>query len=163
MISQCFIKDTSKLNTYFNDVEFMSNFSPDVKFVYGPSPLFYNTNSLMLLALKKKGIKVYIMDGDAITNVHPFIDENGLACVSISMNAKGTNIWKNMTGDNIGRSIAIVKDGYAKSWPTVNAEISNGRSVIRGDFTFNEVQDLANGFNSRRLPIKFRILDEVIQ
>ena len=71
-------------------------------------------------------------------------------------------MWRNMTGNNIGRSIAIVVDGYVKSWPTVNDEIPNGRSEISGNFTVNEGQDLANVLKSGKLPAPAHITQEAI-
>ena len=59
----------------------------------------------------------------------------------MAMNADGANIWRATTGSNKGRSVAIVLDGYAKSWPTVNDEIPNGMPldiIEKGKRSFEE-------------------------
>lgn len=161
VVGGCNIKDTSKLNSHFNDDEFMSNFNPDIKFVYAFNPGDKTRENLLVVALKKKGINGYVMDGAVITDAQQAI-EKGVVKVSMTMNSDGTNIWKTTTGSNIGKSVAIVLDGFAKSWPTVNGEIPNGRSEISGDFTVNEGQDLANVLKSGKLPAPAHITQEAI-
>ena len=101
------------------------------------------------------------MDGGVITDAQQVID-NGEVKVSMVMNSDGANIWRATTGFKQGRSVAIVLDGYTKSWPTVNDEIPNGRSEISGDFTVNEGQDLANVLKSGKLPAPAHITQEAI-
>jgi SecD/SecF fusion protein len=48
------------------------------------------------------------------------------------------------------------------SYPTVQAEISGGRSSITGNFTVNEAKDLANILKSGKLPAPARIIEEAI-
>ena len=67
-----------------------------------------------------------------------------------------------MTKDNIGKSIAIVLDGYVYSAPTVNAEISGGSSQITGNFTVEEAKDLANTLKSGKMPAPAHIVQENI-
>ena len=155
------LKDTAIVNSYINDEGFMSNFNPDLKFVFAFNPGDDSKQSFMLLALKKKGSNGYVMDGGVITDAQQVID-NGEVKVSMAMNADGANIWRATTGSNKGRSVAIVLDGYAKSWPTVNDEIPNGRSEISGNFTVNEGQDLANVLKSGKLPAPAHITQEAI-
>ena len=61
----------------------------------------------------------------------------------MSMNQEGAKLWKRLTAENIGRSVAIVLDGYVYLFncPVRN---SGGRSSITGNFTVNEAKDLAN-------------------
>ncbi|MBT3622387.1 MAG: protein translocase subunit SecD, partial [Flavobacteriales bacterium] len=82
--------------------------------------------------------------------------------VSMEMNAEGAKQWKRLTAENISKSVAIVLDGYVYSYPTVQAEISGGRSSITGNFTVNEAKDLANILKSGKLPAPARIIEEAI-
>ena len=161
VVGYTLLKDTSILNSYINDEEFMSNFDQDVKFVLAFAPGDETNQTFVVIALKKKGNNGYVMDGGVITDAQQVLD-NGEVKVSMSMNADGANIWKATTGNNIGRSVAIVLDGYAKSWPTVNDEIPNGRSEISGNFSVNEGQDLANVLKSGKLPAPAHITQEAI-
>jgi len=155
------LKDTAELNSYINDEGFMSNFVPDVKFALAFAPGDDSKQTFVLIALKKKGSNGFVMDGGVITDAQQVLD-NGEVKVSMSMNADGANIWRATTGNNKGRSVAIVLDGYVKSWPTVNDEIPNGRSEISGDFTVNEGKDLANVLKSGKLPAPAHITQEAI-
>ena len=65
-----------------------------------------------------------------------------------------------MTGNNIGKSIAIVLDDYVYSYPTVNTKISGGSSQITGNFTTEEAKDLANVLKSGKMPAPARIVQE---
>jgi len=78
------------------------------------------------------------------------------------MNAEGAKQWKRLTAENIGKSVAIVLDGFVYSFPTVQAEISGGRSQITGNFTVEEAKDLANILKSGKLPAPARIIEEAI-
>ena len=169
IVGYTLLKDTAVLNSYINDESFMSNFDPDLKFALGFAPNDESKQTFVVIALKKKGNNGYIMDGGVITEAQQVLD-NGVVKVSMNMNADGANIWKAATGrasaskgeDGRGKSIAIVLDGYAKSWPTVNDEIPNGRSEISGSFTVNEGKDLANVLKSGKLPAPAHITQEAI-
>ena len=80
----------------------------------------------------------------------------------MAMNAEGARQWKRLTADNIGKSVAIVLDNYVYSFPTVQAEISGGRSQITGNFSINEANDLSNILKSGKLPAPARIIEEAI-
>ena len=62
-------------------------------------------------------------------------DHYGKPAVSMSMNTDGARRWAQLTKHNIGKSIAIVLDGYVYSAPNVNNEITGGNSQITGHFT----------------------------
>ena len=103
------------------------------------------------------------MEGDVITDARQdFGQFNGSPEVSMTMNAEGARAWKRLTGENIGNSVAIVLDKYVYSFPTVQAEITGGRSQITGNFTINEASDLANILKSGKLPAPARIIEEAI-
>ena len=74
-------------------------------------------------------VKSISMVTDARTDFGQF---NGTPEVSMAMNAEGARQWKRLTA-NIGKSVAIVLDNYVYSFPTVQAEISGGRSQITGN------------------------------
>ena len=103
------------------------------------------------------------MQGDVVTDANQqFAQFASTAEVSMSMNAEGAKQWKRLTAENIGKSVAIVLDGFVYSFPTVQAEISGGRSQITGNFTVEEAKDLANILKSGKLPAPARIIEEAI-
>jgi SecD/SecF fusion protein len=78
------------------------------------------------------------------------------------MNAEGTSTWARITRENINRCIAVVLDGYVRSYPRVMAEISGGNTEITGDFTIEEANDLVNILKSGELPFGLKIVEEQI-
>jgi SecD/SecF fusion protein len=95
-----------------------------------------------------------------ITDAAQDFDQTGRAEVTMSMNGTGARIWKNLTGANVGRRIAIVLDGYVYSAPVINGEIAGGRSSISGSFTVEEAKDLANVLKAGKLPAPTRIVED---
>ena len=93
------------------------------------------------------------LDGSVVTEAtEQYAQRGATAEVSMTMNAEGTQEWSRMTGENIGKCIAIVLDGYVYSAPRVNSKIDKGQSQITGDFTIQEAKDLANVLNSGKVP-----------
>ncbi len=80
--------------------------------------------------------------------------------VTMNMNAAGASRWSTITGAEIGKSIAILLDGYVYSAPTVNGRIDGGRSSITGNFTPQEAQDLENVLKSGKMQAGVRIVQE---
>ena len=54
---------------------------------------------------------------------------------------------------------AIVFDGTVSTFPTVQGEITGGRSQITGNFTVTEAKTLATILNSGAYPARMRILE----
>ena len=164
VVGFCAVKDTSVLNDYLNDPAVIKFFPVDVKFSYTVKPYDSEEKFVQLVALRvtnRDGKSA--MEGDVVTDAsQAFGQYNSSAEVSMSMNQEGAKQWKRLTAENIGKSIAIVLDGYVYSYPTVQSEISGGRSAISGDFSVNEAKDLANILKSGKLPAPARIIEEAI-
>jgi SecD/SecF fusion protein len=163
MVGQAFIKDTARVNHMLSLVRNM--FPRDMKLAWTVKPPRTEApDVLQLVALKvtsRDGSPA--LGGDVITNARQDYDQNGKIEVSMSMNSEGARIWKRLTGENIGKQIAIVLDGYIYSYPNVNSEIPNGMSSITGgSMTVEEAQDLANILKAGKLPAPARIVAEEI-
>ena len=164
VVGFCTIKDTAKLNEYLADVEVMKNFPLDVKFAYTVKPYDSDGKFMQLIGLKVSGRDGKAsLEGDVVTDARQeFGQFNANPEVSMTMNSEGAKQWKRLTAENIGKSVAIVLDGFVYSFPTVQSEISGGRSQITGNFTINEAKDLANILKSGKLPAPARIIEEAI-
>ena len=164
VVGFCAIKDTVKLNEYLADVEVMKNFPLDVKFAYTVKPYDPDGQFMQLIGLKVSGRDGKAsLEGDVVTDARQdFGQFNANPEVSMTMNSEGAKQWKRLTAENIGKSVAIVLDGFVYSFPTVQSEISGGRSQITGNFTINEAKDLANILKSGKLPAPARIIEEAI-
>ena len=104
------------------------------------------------------------LEGDVITNARSQVSQSGKAEyeVSMSMNSDGARKWAHLTKQNLGKSIAIVLDGFVYSYPTVQSEITGGNSQITGNFTTEEAQDLANVLKSGKLPAPATIVEDTV-
>ena len=158
------VKDTAKVNAYLSMPEVKDFFPRDVQFAWTVKPFDTEGKFVQLVALRGDSRnKKAAMEGDVITDARQdFGQFNGSPEVSMTMNTEGARAWKRLTGENIGKSVAIVLDKYVYSFPTVQAEITGGRSQITGNFTINEASDLANILKSGKLPAPARIIEEAI-
>jgi SecD/SecF fusion protein len=156
------IKDTAKVNQMLRKVK--SIFPRNMILAWTVKPRATGqANLLELVALKASRDNKAALGGDVIVDARQDYDQNGRVEVTIQMNSEGSKTWKRLTGENIGKQVAIVLDGYVYSYPVVNDEIPNGRSSISGgDMTVTEAQDLANILKAGKLPAPSRIMEEAV-
>lgn len=156
------IKDTARIN---NMLKIVGDIFPrDLKLVWSVKPNPNTPDILELVALKasyRDGSSA--LGGDVIVDARQDYDQNGGIAVDMQMNAQGAKVWKRLTGESIGKQIAIVLDNYVYSYPVVNGEIPSGRSSISGgNMDLNEAQDLANILKAGKLPAPARIVEEAV-
>jgi preprotein translocase subunit SecD len=80
--------------------------------------------------------------------------------VAIDFSPVGTQIFAEVTEQNVGKQLAIVLDGTVCSAPRINERIPGGRAVITGQFTVEDAQDLAIVLRAGALPAPVTILEE---
>jgi preprotein translocase subunit SecD len=103
--------------------------------------------------------KVAAVSGQDLRGAKPTIDENNRPAVSFSLKNEGARKFGKITGENIGRSLAIVLDNRVMSAPRIEGRISDeGR--ISGSFTSQEVADLSLTLRSGALPASLTYLEE---
>lgn len=155
-------KDTARVNALFRRPDIKALFPANLSFAWNAKGIEATNGDeiLGLEALKKGEGQAAPLEGDVITDAAQDYDQAGKAEVSMSMNGTGARIWKNLTGANVGRRIAIVLDGYVYSAPVINGEIPGGRSSISGSFTVEEAKDLANVLKAGKLPAPTRIVED---
>jgi len=157
-------RDTAQVNAYLNTKQVKETLPRDLGFRWGVKAIDKKGEIYQLYAIKVTNRDGRApLGGDVITDARAdFSQTSAYANVSMSMNAEGSKTWARMTKDNIGKSIAIVLDGYVYSAPTVNTEITGGSSQITGNFTVEEAKDLANTLKSGKMPAPARIVQEDI-
>jgi preprotein translocase subunit SecD len=103
--------------------------------------------------------KVAAVSGQDLRGAKPSIDENNRPAVSFSLKNEGARKFAKVTGENIGRYLAIVLDNRVMSAPRIDGRISDeGR--ISGSFTQQEVADLSLTLRSGALPANLTYLEE---
>lgn len=155
-------RDTAKVDAYLNSKAVKDVLPRDLKFVWSVNSVDKKTPLFELIALKitnRDGSAP--LEGNVITDASDdFSQSTGFAKVNMTMNAEGAKKWARLTKENIGKSIAIVLDGYAYSYPRVQGEITGGSSEITGQFSANEAKDLANVLKSGKMPAPAKIVQE---
>jgi len=76
----------------------------------------------------------------------------------ITFNEKGTEIWQNLTKNNINKSIAIVIDNRVYAAPVVRDEIKGGKCIITGNFSLEDVTMLKSLLGNEKLPLEFEVV-----
>lgn len=79
--------------------------------------------------------------------------------VSLEFNDEGNKIFEKVTGENVGRELAIFLDGEIISNPVIQQKISGGRAQINGSFTAQEARDLVNNLNFGALPLPIELIN----
>src|SRR3989449_2503824 len=103
--------------------------------------------------------KVAAVTGRDLRNARPSLDENNRPAVSFTLNSEGGRKFGKVSGENIGRQLAIILDGRVQSAPTLESRITTeGR--ISGSFTQEEVQNLSLILRSGALPASLTYLEE---
>ncbi len=155
--------DTAKVNAMLNSQIAKAILPRDARFYWTVKAIDEAGSYYQLVALKAQRDGRASLEGDVITDARAdFSQLSAYANVSMSMNAEGAKIWQRLTKDNIGKSVAIVLDGYVYSFPTVQNEIAGGNSQITGNFTVEEAKDLANTLKSGKMPAPARIIEESV-
>lgn len=157
-------KDTAEVNAIFKKEQVSSLFPRNMMFRWTANPVDKEGYYFRLIALKSTSRDGKApLTGDVITDARQDYDQfGGRPEVAMSMNSEGAKTWARMTKENIGKSIAIVLDDYVRSYPTVQNEITGGRSSITGLETVEEATDLANILKSGKMPAPARIMQEDI-
>ncbi|GAA4433165.1 protein translocase subunit SecDF [Pontibacter saemangeumensis] len=158
------VRDTAKINDIFSRPEVRAIFPPNMKFLWGVKPVAGENRQefVEFYAIKKGRGGNAPMTGDVINDARQDFDQTGRPEISMTMNPTGAKKWARLTGDNVGRQVAIVLDDYVYSAPVVQGEITGGSSSISGNFTVEEAQDLANILKAGKMPAPTRIVEEAV-
>lgn len=88
------------------------------------------------------------------------VDRYGKPNVQFSLNASGSKKFSKVTGENVGKRLAIVLDNQIMSAPVIKDKITTPDAEIEGNFTIEEAEDLALVLRSGSLPASVIYLEE---
>jgi len=105
--------------------------------------------------------KKVLMSGDVVADarVRPGTQLEG-PYVELVLSDRGARIFEQITGDNVGRNLAIVLDGKVASAPVIREKIAGGNASITGNFDIKEARDLAIVLRAGALPAPIKIIEE---
>ncbi len=155
-------KDTATVNSYLKLDQVKAIMPRNLAFKWTAKAIDKEEKFFRLIAIKVTGRDGRApLEGDVITDARQdYADMGSRPEVSMTMNSEGAKVWARLTKDNVGKSIAIVLDGYVRSYPNVNGEITGGRSSITGLESVEEAKDLANILKSGKMPAPAVIIAE---
>ncbi|MGM9485429.1 protein translocase subunit SecD [Roseateles sp. NT4] len=91
--------------------------------------------------------KQVVLTGDALIDAQTGFDENHQPSVDLTLDAKGSRIFKDLTRENVGKRMAIILfekgKGEVVTAPVIRSEIPNGRVKISGAMTTQDANDTA--------------------
>lgn len=106
------------------------------------------------------------LGGDALQDARVQIDQQkNEPYVSLEFKAQGAKIFEQLTGENIGKRLAIILDGNVYSAPNIQTKIGGGRAQITlGSGGYNrllkEAKDLALVLRAGALPVQLDFLEQ---
>ena len=155
--------DTAAVNAIINSPIAKTILPADLKLAWtvNPEKMQGGHETFQLVALKTLNGQP-VLNGDVVTRATSEYDNLQGQVVSMTMNDEGARQWSRITGDNIGKAIAIVLDDQVYSFPNVNSQIDGGRSQISGRFTVEEAGDLANVLESGKMVARVNVASESV-
>ena len=81
--------------------------------------------------------------------------------VGLALNSRGARVFDEITGQNVGKQLAIVLDDIVQSAPVIRERISGGKAQISGSFTTEEAHDLAIVLRAGALPAPVDIIQNL--
>ena len=105
--------------------------------------------------------KVPVISGSDLKTAYISQDEFGRPAVGFELKSEAAGKFGDFTMRNIGRRLAIVLEGKVVSAPVIRSRISD-RGQITGNFTPQEVRDLALILRTGSLPTSLSFLQEKV-
>lgn len=158
------VADTSIINRVINSKEGRLSLSSQIHLFWDAKPMQGtegkgDEEAIILYPIRGRKAP---LEGEVITQASQVFDESSKPSVSMQMNTDGARKWRELTGQNVGKRVAVVLDNIVYSDPVIQGEIPNGSTSITGNFTLEEAVDLANVLKSGKLPTPVRIVEEAV-
>lgn len=107
----------------------------------------------------------YDVTGEYLTSARRDSDNRGTICLQFNFNARGGQLFGGLTGDNLPdtnpefhRLLAIILNDRVVSAPRINGIIRSS-GIITGQFTRQEIDDLASVLNAGELPASLKLVE----
>ena len=109
--------------------------------------------------------KQVVLTGENLTDAQPgFDNQTQEAAVHLTLDAKGSRIFKDITRENVGKRMAILLfekgKGEVVTAPVIRSEIGGGRVQISGRMTSVEANDVALLLRAGSLAAPMEIIEE---
>jgi SecD/SecF fusion protein len=165
IVGYAHVSDMAKIDEYLNLKQVKDLLPRYLTFKWSVKAMSEDEQYYQLYAIRSNRDGTPALSGDVVTDATADFAQQQMGrqseqAVSMSMNAEGAKAWARLTKENIGKSVAIILDDLVYSAPTVQNEITGGRSEITGHFTPEEAKDLANVLKSGKMAASVNIVQE---
>ncbi|MCL7763617.1 protein translocase subunit SecDF [Polaribacter sp. Z014] len=163
LVAQARVLDTATVNSLLKRKEVKALLPKELKYVkflwdYKSNKGTDGTELIGLYAIKGTRSGKANIEGDVILDASQVFDQMNKPEVSMTMNSSGTKQWGKLTGENIGKFVAIVLDDYVYTAPSINQKLGSMSSISGGSMTITEAEDIATVLKAGKLPAAARII-----
>ncbi|MBN8673990.1 MAG: hypothetical protein J0L56_07640 [Chitinophagales bacterium] len=158
------IKDTARLGELFRRKELIYSLPSDAQYCFGKTfrgPSESGEQQLGFYFIRTRGHEKAVIENEDIASATGSF-KNGKPVVTMEFTEAGTYAWGNLTENNIGKPIAMLFDNFLLTAPAPQQRLGS-TSMITGDFTVNETQELALLISGAALPADVTILSAEIR
>ncbi|HJT24189.1 MAG TPA: protein translocase subunit SecD, partial [bacterium] len=103
-----------------------------------------------------------LLTGENLTDAHVATDPMGQPYISFKFNEEGGKQFGIITGENVGRLLAIVLDDRVYSAPRIQTRIPGGSGQITGSFSDQDAADLALILKAGALPAPLKVTSQFV-
>lgn len=137
-LGSCPEADAKEAWKYLNSNTFRNQLPEDLHFAWGWDTgdgtfILYALRETQETAPGKKDLSSVNIEKSKRTNSYNLL---------MSLSEEGAKSWARMTRENVGRNIAIVIEGKVVAAPVVNSEIKQGKCMISGNFSKEEITEM---------------------
>ena len=137
----------------------VENATPDGPIPAGAEVLLSDDEGATGLPRRYVVRKRIMVDGADLIDAQSTFQDN-LPVVSFSFDTVGAKQFAEATRRNVGKLFAIVLDDEVISAPVIRSPILGGSGIISGNFTIEEVNELALLLRAGALPAPLKVLEE---
>jgi len=154
-------KNLAKLKTLLKDPEFLKSIPVGLQIAVGKENKNDPYASRDIYVLHKKAEITGTSLDNAITKIgQGYTAKDKGPYILLEFKKSGAKRFKNITGQNIGKRLAIILDDIVFIAPTIETRIPDGQARITGNFTIEECHDLVIVLNAGSLPAPVKIIEE---
>jgi len=103
-----------------------------------------------------------LLTGASLATATVGTGEMGEPVVDFKMTPEGGRAFGKITGDHVGRQLAIILDGKVFSAPVIRSRIGGGSGQITGRFSWDEAKNLALVLRAGALPAPVKIINKEV-
>ncbi len=104
------------------------------------------------------------LTGETLQDARVKFDDKNDPYVALSFKSKGAKLFEKVTGENVGKRMAIILDGNIYSAPVIQQKIAGGNASITLQGSYNrkmkEGKDLALVLRAGALPVQLDFLEQ---